>query len=135
MTSQWPSRALLCVDCREINGRDVVVASGEVVPEAAAARPRSAAAAASGTAPPLAAAASRLRTQGGAGEHANAGGLFALGGHETAGRSKRKRGRLDAADAGMASLDSPGEGGAAQHSVPSAEGRAPIELWERVRGA
>ena len=119
--SRWPSRRQLCVDCREINGRDVVVASGEVVPEAAAATSGGAAA--------------REHTKGDPGECADGDGLFAIGGHETAGRAKRMRRRQSAAVACVASHGSRGGGDTAQHSVPSAEGRSPLEVWEGGGGA
>lgn len=118
LRSRWPARTLLCMDCRQINGAEVVVASGEAVPQ-----PREGDAA---PARPPAAAEEESSAAGG-------GGLFAAGGLETAGRRKRKSRQ---ADAGVRDGAHPAAGVAgggsmhAQHSVPSAVGRSPLEVWQ-----
>eukprot|EP00892_Ulva_mutabilis_P001940 jgi/Ulvmu1/11747/UM008_0160.1 len=111
LRSRWPERELLCVACRNTDGRDTVVASGEVVPAApAAAEPPGAKGAGGGE---------------GQGAGDVGGGLFAAGGLETTARRKRKARKPPAAVAGAA----PGSGGVSALGVPSAVGRSPIELW------
>ena len=118
LRSCWPERELLCVACREMHGHDVVVASGEVVPEAPA--------------PGAAAPVDTLATGAGIVSGAGIGGdLFSSGGLETVGRGKRKGRRSAQGGGGGASrLGVAGSSCALPPDLPSADGRSPLERWD-----